>query len=281
MANLVAQIVIIITGGLVRLTGSGLGCSTWPLCEPGSFTPEFHEATSIHPYIEFGNRTLSGVLTLIGIAVVILVTTDRTRSSAYRKLGWIPLIGVLAQAVIGGLTVLVKLNPAVVGFHLMISMLLVAASAYLVARQRESDGPPRACVNRRATIATVAYAGWLLPVLVLGVLVTGSGPHSGDDVHGYRFALDPAAMARVHAASVWVLIGVLAVATWFIVRSADRTAPRRAVAAVWGIVVVQGIVGYVQFFAGLPVALVAIHMALAGLLTAASVFLLTSLRVRS
>ena len=108
IANLVAQIVIIVTGGAVRLTGSGLGCSQWPLCEPGQFTPVFHEESTIHPYIEFGNRTLTGVLAVIAVALLLAVysrpaTRDRREVI---KLAWLPLIGIAIQAVVGGITVL-------------------------------------------------------------------------------------------------------------------------------------------------------------------------------
>ena len=124
----------------MRLTGSGLGCSTWPQCEPGSFTPALHEATSIHPFIEFGNRTLTGFLAVIALTVAMLVWTDRSRSRSYRLLGLAPVLGVVAQAVIGGVTVLFHLNPAVVGVHMLVSLALVAVSTVLVVRERAGDG---------------------------------------------------------------------------------------------------------------------------------------------
>src|SRR3954465_3192159 len=136
LASLVAMVLIVGTGGAVRLTGSGLGCSTWPQCEPGEFTPQFHAATSIHPFIEFGNRTVSGVLVVIGVLVAVLVFSDRSRPTSYRWLGLAPLLGVLTQAVVGGITVLLDLNPAIVAGHMLISLALVALSMWLL------PGPP-------------------------------------------------------------------------------------------------------------------------------------------
>jgi cytochrome c oxidase assembly protein subunit 15 len=126
VANLVGQIGIIVTGGAVRLTGSGLGCSTWPECEPGRFTPAFHEATSLHPYIEFGNRTLTGVLGLIALAVFLVMFSDTTRTLRYRLLGLVPGVGVITQAVIGGVVVLLDLHPGWVSLHFGVSGALVA-----------------------------------------------------------------------------------------------------------------------------------------------------------
>ncbi|SNT18909.1 cytochrome c oxidase assembly protein subunit 15 [Micrococcales bacterium KH10] len=280
--NLIGQIAIIVTGGLVRLTGSGLGCSTWPMCEPGQFTPQFHEAATYHPFVEFGNRTMSGVLTLLGIFVLLAVWTDRSRAQSYRRWGLVPLIGVLLQAVIGGITVLIELHPAVVGFHMLISVALVAASAYLVQRQSEGDGPAQHNVDGPTRTTVYALGVWLIPVIVLGVLVTGSGPHSGDEEIGYRFALDPAAMARVHAMSVWVFIALLLVATLMLLRR-THSAPallRRRITWLWALVLLEGVVGYVQYFTGLPAGLVAVHMLLAATLTAVGTLAVTATRSR-
>ena len=281
LANLVAQIAIIVTGGAVRLTGSGLGCSTWPMCEPGEFTPRFHDEMTFHPIIEFGNRTLTGVLLVIAIAVAVLVWRDRSRSTSFRRLGLLPLVGVLLQAVIGGITVRVDLHPAIVGGHLLISMALVAASAVLLERISEGDGPPRPLVGTRTRAAAIVLQVVLVPVLVLGVIVTGAGPHSGDSEIGYRFAVDPALFTRFHAASVYLFLAVTAIVVVLVARS--RPAPPRA-RRVLGILVVvtllQGAIGYVQYFTGLPEILVAAHMLGAALLTAGTVRVPLALRER-
>ena len=280
MANLVGQVGIIGTGGAVRLTGSGLGCSTWPQCEPGQFTPVMHEAVTWHPFIEFGNRTLTGVLGVLGLATVLVVWSRTDRSRAFRLLGLVPLLGVVLQAVIGGVTVLLDLHPAVVGVHFLVSMGLVAASAALVVRNREGDGPPVRLASpavRRLSKALVPVAA---VVVGLGVLVTGSGPYSGDEEIAYRLALDPVAMAKVHAAAVW-LYGAGVVALVILVhRGPAQPRVRRGVLVLVGVTLLQGAIGYVQYFTGLPQALVAAHMIGAALLVVAQTNQVLALRER-
>ncbi|GAA3822944.1 COX15/CtaA family protein [Cellulomonas soli] len=274
VANLAAQILIIGTGGAVRLTGSGLGCSTWPQCEPGEFTPRLHDAATIHPFIEFGNRTLTGVLTVVALAVAVLVWRERTRSRSFRVLGLVPLLGVLVQAVLGGITVLVDLHPAVVGSHMFISMGLVAVSTVLVVRWGELDGPARPLVPERVVRLGQLLAVLGVAVVALGIVTTGAGPHSGDNEVGYRFALDPYLVAKVHALSVWAFVLVLA-ALLVSLRTGPRRA-RRAAFVLLAVTLAQAVVGYVQFFTGLPIALVNLHMvAAAGLMAVGTWFLLT------
>lgn len=278
VANLVAQIVIVVTGGAVRLTGSGLGCSTWPQCEPGQFTPRVHEATSWHPFIEFGNRTLTGVLVVLAVAVALVVTGDRARSRSYRALGLAPLVGVLAQAVLGGAAVLLDLNPVVVSSHFLVSMALVAVSVVLVRRTAEGDAAPLPAVGAGTRTLSRLLAGVAVGVLALGTVTTGAGPHSGDDARGYRFAVDPVAMARVHALAVWVFVAVLVA-----VLASLRGAPPAARHAGWVLLVVtlaQAATGYAQLATGLPIALVNLHMLGAALLTAATAQLLLTQRSR-
>ena len=280
LVNVVAQGVLVVTGGAVRLTGSGLGCSTWPQCEPGSFTPALHEATSLHPFIEFGNRTLTGFLVLIALTVAVLVCTDRSRSRSYRLLGLAPVLGVFAQAVIGGVTVLFHLNPAVVGVHMLVSLALVAVSTVLVAREHAGDNPAVPAVGLRllrlAWLLTAAAAA----LLALGVVVTGSGPHGGDDKVAYRFAVDPVLIARAHAGVVWLFVVVLAVLLVSLHRTAAPQTVRRAGRWLLGVTLLQGVIGYVQYFTGLPVVLVGLHMLGAVLLTASLTWFLLSLRTR-
>lgn len=281
LANLVAQVAIIVTGGAVRLTGSGLGCSTWPMCEPGEFTPRVHGAMTIHPIIEFGNRTLTGVLLVVALAVALLVWRDRSRSAGYRRLGLLPLVGVVLQAVIGGITVLVDLHPAIVGGHLLISMALVAASAVLLDRVSEGDGPPRQLAGPRTRAAAMALQVALVPVLVLGVVVTGAGPHSGDSEVGYRFAVDPALVTRFHAASVYVFLAVAVLVVVLVARTHPRPPrARRVLVTLVVVTLLQGAIGYVQYFTGLPELLVAAHMLGAALLTAGTVRVPLALRER-
>ncbi len=279
VANLVAQIGIVVTGGAVRLTGSGLGCSTWPQCEPGHFTPELHDATSIHPYIEFGNRTLTGVLGVIAVAVALLVWTDRRRARSFRVLGLAPLIGVAAQAVLGGITVLLDLNPVAVSLHLLVSMGLVIASAALLHRGAEGDGRPVAVVGPRARRLVPLTWVTLAVLLVLGTVTTGAGPHSGDDEVGYRFAVDPLLMSRVHAAAAWAFIAVLVA---LLVLNRRLTGPVRSRGtAMIVLVALQAVIGYVQVATDLPVLLVLLHMLGAALLAAGTTRYLLTFRTRT
>ncbi|WP_426595423.1 COX15/CtaA family protein [Cellulomonas sp. McL0617] len=280
VANLVGQIVIIVTGGAVRLTASGLGCSSWPQCEPGEFTPVEHAQSSFHPYVEFGNRMVAPVLVVIGLAVVALVVTETRRPWSYRALGLVPVIGVLIQAVIGGLSVIYDLNPAIVGSHLLISMGLVAFSAWLAVRTREGDRPAAPLVDRTVRLLIRLLVALTAVVLALGVVVTGAGPHSGDDTVGYRFDVDPWLMAKAHAGAVWTFVAVLVAILVLLRRSGVRGRPWRAGLVLLGVTLGQGIIGYVQLFTGLPIALVNLHMLGAALLTTAVTFFVATTRDR-
>lgn len=256
-ASVVANTVIVLTGGAVRLTASGLGCPTWPRCTEESFVP--HGELGWHGVIEFGNRLLTYVL--IAIAIGTLVAVWRwTSERRLRLLSFLLAAGIPLQAVIGGITVLTDLNPWVVALHLMLSMVLIAGSTILLVRVRargvaQVPRPTRALVV--ATFATVWVA------LYLGTVVTGSGPHAGD-VDVPRNGLDPQVWSHVHAASVYVLVA-LTVACCVALRG-TRAAP----AAYWllGAELAQGLVGFVQYFTGLPIVLVGIHLLGAGLLAA-------------
>jgi len=305
MANLVAQILIVVTGGLVRLTASGLGCSSWPSCTPGHFTPTSHPATSYHAYIEFGNRTITGLLVVVSVAVVILAGLDRSRSAGYRALAWLPFAGVLVQAVIGGMAVRYELPPALVGSHMLISMGLVAASAWLWVRSREGDAASRWLVTTATRTLAAALCAMGAVVVVLGVVTTGAGPHSGDDQVGYRFAIDPLTMARIHAASVWVFVAVLALTIYQLQLRARQAGPAprsgtaeptqeglgvapaapdpsvlRAGYRVLGVTLGQAVIGYVQVATHLPIALVNLHMLGAAALVVALTLFVGRLRAR-
>lgn len=278
-ANLVAQIGIVVTGGAVRLTGSGLGCSTWPQCEPGQFAPQFHDATSWHPYIEFGNRTLTGVLGVLALLTAWTVFRRRDRSRSFRLLGLVPLVGTAVQAVVGGLTVLLELHPAWVGTHFVLSMVLVSASRALLVRHAEGDARPRPLVDDRTRLVSRLLVPVGAVVIVLGVVTTGAGPHSGDADAPYRIAVDPAAVSRVHALSVWVfLVGVVALVA--LTRSVGARRVRVTARRLLLVTLAQGVIGYVQYFTGLPEVLVGLHMLGAGLLVAVQTNQVLSLRER-
>ncbi len=283
VANLVTEIGIVVTGGLVRLTGSGLGCPTWPQCVPGSYTPVVQQPQGIHKYIEFGNRTLTSVVGVVALAALVAVVLDVRRRSRPRRLitlAAVPLVGVLAQAVLGGITVLTHLSPGTVAAHFLVSALIVVASTVLLVRAQQSDGPARPLVRPELVLMGWALAALTAVVVVLGTVVTGSGPHSGDADSPARLGLDPRAMSWLHADSVLVWFGLL-LALLVALRLTDGPRPaRRAAVVTLGVGLAQGLVGYVQYATGLPVVAVALHMLGACLLVVAVTRLLMSMRER-
>jgi cytochrome c oxidase assembly protein subunit 15 len=279
LVNLILEIGIVVTGGLVRLTGSGLGCPTWPQCVPGSFTPIPHQAQGFHKLIEFGNRTLTSV---VGIAAVLVIVAIWRWAPTRRGLRWIsvlPLVGVMLQAVLGGVTVLTGLNPALVAAHFLASMILVSLSTYLLYRVSEGDEPPAALVRPeiRAVAWVVASLGAL--VLVLGTIVTGSGPHSGD-ASTPRFGFDPRTISWLHADAVMLFAGLTVAVLLAVQLTATDPRPRRAWHAVLGITVLQGLVGYTQYLTDLPEVLVLVHMLGASLMAVSLSYGVLSLRTR-
>lgn len=270
LANLVAEVAIVVTGGLVRVTGSGLGCPTWPECVDGSITPTIEQAEGIHKWIEFGNRTLTGVLGLLALATIVAVWRWAPRR-AMKVAAVTVFVGVLVQAVLGGITVLLGLHPATVAAHFLVSMGLVAAASYLWFARHETGAAPVPLVPpivTRLAWATTAVGG---VVLFLGTLVTGSGPHSGDADEPARLGFDPRTISWLHADVVMLFVG-LVVATWLTARLTSKDAdrgPGRAWFAVLAVSLAQGVVGYVQYFTNLPEALVIAHMLGATLLVVA------------
>ena len=277
MASLIANIALVVTGAAVRLTDSGLGCPTWPKCTDKSYTTTAE--MGVHGVIEFGNRLLGFALAAIALACVVAAWRTRPRRRATVGLSLGVLLGVPGQGVVGGITVLTHLNPWVVGLHFLLSMALIAAAYALWRRTAEGDGAPVSLaptpLRHLARLTALVSAA----VLVAGVVVTGSGPHSGD--HGAkRNGLDPAMVSQVHADLVFVLLG-LTVGLYFALRAA--AAPRAAVRAALTLLVVelgQGLIGFVQYFTHLPVALVAAHMLGASLVWTGTLAVLWSLRER-
>lgn len=276
-ANLVAQVLIIVSGGLVRLSGSGLGCPTWPQCVPGSYVPVPHQEQGFHKVIEFGNRMLTGVLAVIAVLAVVAVW----RWAKVRRLkvaAATVLVGVAVQAILGGITVLTELHPVTVAAHFLVSAVLVAAAAYLWFARNDTDGEPRALVPdlvRRVAWFTCAVGA---VVLVLGTVVTGSGPHSGDADAPARFGFDPRTISWLHADAVMLFIG-LVVAVWLATRlTSTPTSVSSAWRAVLLVTLAQGLIGYVQYLTDLPAVLVLAHMLGAASLVVALANGLVSLR---
>ncbi|MEY3108052.1 MAG: hypothetical protein RL730_403 [Actinomycetota bacterium] len=255
----ITQSAIVITGASVRLTGSGLGCSTWPECTPGSYTPSPDQPEApLHAWIEFGNRLLTFVLFLN--ALVLMISILRNRKELF-GLGAIQILGILAQAVLGGITVLTGLNPATVAGHFMLSIILIAAALSL--RQRIYGKSPSGLIVSKLT-RNLARALVLLTfvVLIAGTIVTGSGPHAGDST-AERFPLDARTVSWIHADLVIALIGV-AIALLISIQVGESGATREILGARIKVFLlaslVQGAIGYTQYFTGLPEVLVAFHI---------------------
>ncbi len=210
LANLVGEIVIIVTGGIVRLTGSGLGCPTWPECTVGSIVPVSEQVEGFHKWVEFGNRTLTGVVGILALLALWAVRTHLPKRRPLHWLGWAMVAGVVAQAVVGGITVRTGLNPATVAFHFLASMAMVAlATAMLRGAEDEVPAPRMPMVP-----VLVVRLGWVtaavaVVVLVLGTLVTGSGPHSGDAVTPARTGFDARYVSWMHADAVMLFVGLV------------------------------------------------------------------------
>lgn len=261
-ASVVANIGIVVTGGLVRLTDSGLGCPTWPRCTDESYTP--HGSLGIHGAIEFGNRMLTFVLTVVAIGTWLVVMRHRPVRRDLRRLATAAAFGIPLQALIGGLTVLTGLNPWTVSAHFLVSMLLVTLTVALVRRSRTSPYPHTPPVVRALATACVV-AVWL--AVILGTVVTGSGPHAGDPEAG-RTGFDEQVISQLHADAVFALLGIsiaLVIATR--ITATSRTL-RRLAAWLLAVELAQGAVGFVQYFTGLPILAVILHMFLASVLVA-------------
>jgi heme a synthase len=274
VASLVGNIGIVVTGGLVRLTGSGLGCPTWPRCTEDSFVS--HPALGVHGAIEFGNRLITFVL--IGIAAFTLISAlcyrDPSRSENEGRrpdLRWLAAgmaLGIPAQGVIGGLTVLTGLNPYLVGLHLLLSMALISLAVWLVRLTRRLK--PRLVPGPLTTLPIVTLALLWLAV-VIGTVLTGSGPHAGDsDVP--RNGLNGMLLTQLHSGAVYLTIagGLLCVVLL-------RT---RAAVLLLAVEIIQASIGIAQYYQGLPVQLVALHLLGAALAMAAATNLVLSVTAR-
>jgi cytochrome c oxidase assembly protein subunit 15 len=248
------QSALVITGGAVRLTGSGLGCPTWPECSAGSFTPV---ATQIEPehqvWIEFGNRLLTFALFFAALAVVIEVLKTKRRDLRLLAVG--QLLGILAQGALGGITVLTGLHPLTVAAHLLLSMILIAGAASIYSRR---SGPVSRTPIKTTSLRIISgtHLALAFVVLVLGALVTGSGPHAGDE-SAQRFGFDIRSITVLHTDAVIFLMG-LTIA--YLVVPQVNLATKRAIVFFLGISLGQGAIGYIQYVTGVPEILVAFHL---------------------
>ena len=247
------QAALVVTGGAVRLTGSGLGCPTWPECTPGSYTPVPHQAEeALHVWIEFANRLLTFVLVIA--AVVVLAAVLRTGRKDLRGLALGQFLGIFGQGVLGGITVLTDLHPLPVAGHLILSIILIAGATSLRA-QRFAPTVAEKPASLTKKIASV-HVITTFAVIVLGTLVTGSGPHAGDE-KARRFGFDIQTVAWIHADVVIFLLGTTFA---FFVATGTSVATKRRLKIFTVIALAQGAIGYIQYFTGIPEVLVAAHL---------------------
>ena len=269
--SLALNVIIIGTGGAVRLTGSGLGCPTWPTCTADSFvnTPEM----GIHGVIEFGNRTLFGVMMVVAILTFLSVVRLWTTRRGLVVLAFILGLGIPLQAVVGGITVLTNLNPYVVGLHFVVSVAMVALATVYVWRVYRGPG------SELGVPRWFAALGHLLALLVgvtvlVGIATTGSGPHAGDS-GAARNGLDPAILQHVHSWPAYALAGLTVL---MLVIAAVRGYPWRFLGGLLAAEAAQVAVGVAQSRLGLPAALVGTHMVLAAVVVAFATVAILTLR---
>lgn len=244
------QSAIILTGGGVRLTGSGLGCPTWPECTPGSYRPvEGQVEGDFHSWIEFGNRLLTFVLLLASIIAIIAVLKSGRKD--LRTLVLLQLLGIFGQGVLGGITVLTNLNPIPVAGHFLLSIALVAAGITLYQQHNK-----KFIKIEKISLFARIHLLFAIAVIVLGTIVTGTGPHAGD-VGSPRFDFEIQTIARIHA-EVVILFLLITIVYYFVGKPSSET--KRLIRILGLLSIAQGILGYVQYFQGVPELLVALHM---------------------
>jgi heme a synthase len=270
VVSLIMNIVIVVTGGLVRLTGSGLGCPTWPRCTQDSYVS--HPQLGIHGAIEFGNRLLTLVLVVAAVLTFVSALLYREDGRPQTDMRWLTgglALGIPLQGVIGGIAVLTQLNPYVVGLHFLLSMVLIALAVLLV---RKTWHLAAVTATRPSVITTRATFGLMWLAVWLGTLVTGSGPHAGDE-NAPRNALDGMLLTRLHTSVVYAAVAA-SVICFVLLRS-------RAVVLLLLVELVQVGIGMAQYQMGLPIWLVALHLLGASLAIATVTNLMLSVTRRS
>ncbi|MCX4909677.1 heme A synthase [Streptomyces sp. NBC_00878] len=278
LAALVMAVLIVVTGGAVRLTGSGLGCPTWPKCTDDSLTTT--SAMGVHGVIEFGNRMLTYVLcAAVGWAIIAARSQTPYRRSLTR-LGWAQFWVVMSNAVLGGVVVLVGLNPYTVAAHFLLSTALIAVATVMWQRTREGDAAPRPLVGKPVRQMAWVLVAVTLLLIAVGTVVTGAGPHAGDSSEVERIPLNWENVTKLHAVLAWIVV-TLTFALWFVLRAVDAPeGPLHRTRDLFLVLLAQGGIGYVQYFTDLPEVLVGLHMFGSCLVWIATLRVLLTLRER-
>ncbi|MEU8799916.1 COX15/CtaA family protein [Spirillospora sp. NPDC048819] len=260
LLGVVGNIVIVVSGGAVRVTKSGLGCPDWPRCSGDSLVPTHNpEHHVLNMSIEFGNRLITFVVLAAGLLVFIAALRLRPRRG---ELVWWALaqpMSVVAQAVIGGIVVLTELHPAAVSLHFLVSPALLVFCVALWIRAGEGEAPPRRLTGPGTRLLTAALLVACAAVLVAGTVVTGTGPHAGD-ADSRRYGFDITDVARIHSVLAWVTTALTVIVLVALYRTGAPAAARRRAHELTALIVVQGAVGYLQYFLGVPEGLVLLHM---------------------
>jgi len=250
---LIFQAVLVVTGGAVRLTGSGLGCPTWPECTPGSYRPIKNQAEgTLHSWIEFANRLLTFVL--VAFALATLITVLRAGRKDLRILAAGQFLGIFGQGVLGGITVLTHLNPLAVASHFLLSTILIAAATSLHSRRKA----PAVKTGIKGTVNSFSktHIMWASIVIILGTLVTGAGPHAGD-INAPRLKIRIQDAAMFHGGAVTILL-LFTIA--FYLRKDISSLTKKRLAIFLGVSLAQGGIGYIQYLQGVPELLVGMHL---------------------
>lgn len=280
LAAVVVNALIIVTGASVRLTGSGLGCPTWPRCTADSFVPVPHdEHAPINMAIEFGNRLVTFLVLAVAVACMIAAWRLAPRRDTLVRLAVLQPLGVVAQAVWGGVVVHTLLNPVTVSVHFLLSIGMVAAAYALYHRSGEGDGPPRAVLRAEIRMLGFVLLAAMIVLIVLGVVVTGTGPHSGDAV-ATRFTFDIETVTRLHSDAVWVVLGLTFALLFAVHLTGGPAAVRRALLVLLGLELAQGVVGVVQYQLAVPAMLVGLHVLGSALIWIATLRVVYAMRER-
>ncbi|WP_345010476.1 COX15/CtaA family protein [Streptomyces shaanxiensis] len=278
LAALVMSVLIVVTGGAVRLTGSGLGCPTWPKCTDDSLTAT--REMGLHGAIEFGNRMLTYVLcAAVGWAIIAARSTKPYRRGLTR-LGWAQFWIVMSNAVLGGIVVLVGLNPYTVAAHFVATSALIAVATVMWQRTREGDAAPRPLIGKAVQQLVWVLVGASVLLILVGTVVTGAGPHAGDSSEVERMPVDWETVTKLHAVLAWIVV-TLTFALWFVLKAVDAPkGPLNRTRDLFLILLAQGVIGYVQYFTDLPEILVGLHMFGSAVTWIAVLRVLLSLRER-
>ncbi|GHI96363.1 cytochrome b561 [Streptomyces olivaceus] len=275
---LAMAVVIVVTGGAVRLTGSGLGCPTWPKCTDDSLTST--SEMGLHGVIEFGNRMLTYVLCAAVGWAIIAARSQKPYRRSLTLLGWTQFWVVMGNAVLGGVVVLVGLNPYTVAAHFLLSTALIAVATVMWQRTREGDAAPRPLVGKAVQQLMWVLTAVSVLLIAVGTVVTGAGPHAGDSSDVPRMPVDWEMVSKAHAVLAWIVV-TLTFALWFVLKAVDAPkGPSARTRDLFLVLLAQGAVGYVQYFTDLPEILVGLHMLGSCLVWIAVLRVLLALRER-